>query len=36
VHLERVGVVGELTNRMRGRVFSYRRYVEVLGSELSA
>jgi Fic family protein len=35
-HLERVGVAGELTNRLRGRVFSYRRYVEVLGSELSA
>ena len=26
--------VGELTNRRRGRVFSYQRYVEVLGSEL--
>ena len=24
----------ELTNRRRGRVFSYQRYVEVLGSEL--
>jgi Fic family protein len=35
-HLERVGVVGELTNRQRGRVFSYSRYVEVLGSELEA
>ncbi|HUF80258.1 MAG TPA: Fic family protein [Burkholderiales bacterium] len=35
-HLERVGVVGELTNRQRGRVFSYSRYVEVLGSELRA
>lgn len=35
-HLERVGVVGELTNRQRGRVFSYSRYVEVLGSELGA
>jgi Fic family protein len=33
-HLERLGVVGELTNRLRGRVFSYSRYVEVLGSEL--
>ncbi|MGE3342573.1 MAG: Fic family protein [Vicinamibacterales bacterium] len=34
VHLERVGVVGELTDRKRGRVFSYRRYVEILGAEL--
>jgi cell filamentation protein, protein adenylyltransferase len=33
-HLERVGVVSELTKRQRGRVFSYRRYVEILGSEL--
>ena len=33
-HLERIGVVGELTQRRRGRVFSYRRYVEILGSEL--
>lgn len=33
-HLERIGVVAELTKRQRGRVFSYRRYVEILGSEL--
>lgn len=33
-HLERIGVVGELTNRQRGRVFSYRRYVEHLAAEL--
>jgi Fic family protein len=33
-HLERIGVVGEITSRRRGRVFSYRRYVEILGSEL--
>jgi Fic family protein len=33
-HLERTGIVSELTNRRRGRVFSYRRYVEILGSEL--
>ena len=33
-HLERIGVVGEITNRQRGRVFSYRRYVEILGTEL--
>jgi len=33
-HLGSAGVVGELTNRRRGRVFSYRRYVEILGSEL--
>jgi Fic family protein len=34
VHLERAGIVGELTNRQRGRVFSYRRYVERLAAEL--
>jgi Fic family protein len=33
-HLERIGVVAELTNRQRGRVFSYRRYVEELAAEL--
>jgi Fic family protein len=32
-HLERVGIVGEMTNRQRGRVFSYRRYVEILAAE---
>jgi hypothetical protein len=26
--------VAELTNRQRGRVFSYRRYVEELAAEL--
>jgi len=34
VHLERLGVVAELTNRQRGRVFSYRRYVDELTAEL--
>jgi Fic family protein len=33
-HLERIGVVAELTNRQRGRVFSYRRYVDILADEL--
>ena len=33
-HLETLGIVGELTNRQRGRVFSYRSYIEILGSEL--
>ena len=33
-HLERLGIVGELTNRRRGRVFSYRRYVDELTVEL--
>jgi Fic family protein len=32
-HLERIGVVQELTMRQRGRLFSYRRYVENLASE---
>ncbi|MBY0401979.1 Fic family protein [Myxococcota bacterium] len=29
-HLERIGIVTELTNRRRGRVFSYARYVAIL------
>ena len=32
-HLEELGVVAELTNRQRGRVFSYRGYVEALAAE---
>jgi Fic family protein len=34
VHLEGLGVVTELTSRQRGRVFSYRRYVDGLTAEL--
>ncbi len=34
VHLEREGIVAELTNRRRGRVFAYRRYVDELAAEL--
>ncbi len=30
VHLERLGIVSELTNRKRGRVFSYTRYIGIL------
>jgi Fic family protein len=33
-HLAGLGVVTELTNRQRGRVFSYRRYIEELTAEL--
>jgi Fic family protein len=33
-HLERIGIVGEVTNRQRCRVFSYRKYVEELAAEL--
>jgi Fic family protein len=33
-HLERIGVVSELTSRRRGRVFSYERYVDLLTAEL--
>ena len=29
-HLERLGVVAELTRKQRGRVFSYVRYIEIL------
>jgi Fic family protein len=35
-HLERMGVVGEVTNRKRGRVFSYLKYVGELTAELVA
>jgi Fic family protein len=35
-HLQRIGIVAELTNRRRGRVFSYRRYVEELTAELES
>lgn len=35
-HLERLGIVTELTNRKRGRVFSYRSYVEELAAELES
>ena len=34
-HLETIGIVGEVTNRRRGRVFSYRRYVKELAAELT-
>lgn len=33
-HLERLGVVAEITNRQRGRGCSYRMYVEELAAEL--
>jgi Fic family protein len=33
-HLESEGIVAELTNRRRGRIFSYRRYVDLLGAGL--
>jgi len=36
VHLERIGVVGELTNRQRGRVFSYGKYVQELAAEMES
>ncbi len=32
-HLDRIGVVAELTSRQRGRVFSYQRYVHGLVAE---
>jgi len=33
-HLEQIGIVGELTNRQRGRVFSYGKYVQELAAEM--
>ena len=35
-HLERISVVGELTNRQRGRVFSYSEYVKELAAEMES
>ncbi len=35
-HLADLGIVIELTNRQRGRVFSYRRYIAELTTELEA
>lgn len=34
VHLERLGIVRELTSKRRGRVFSYARYVEILSERM--
>lgn len=34
VHLQRLGLVSELTARRRGRVFAYRDYVALLNAEL--
>ena len=36
VHLERLRIVSELTNRKRGRVFSYTRYIDILNEGISA
>ena len=36
VHLQRLGLVGELTERQRGRVFAYLDYVALLNAELDA
>jgi Fic family protein len=35
VHLERIGVVAELTSRRRGRVFAYDHYIGVLNEGMS-
>ena len=35
-HLQRLGLVGELTERQRGRVFAYHDYVALLNAELNA
>jgi Fic family protein len=34
VHLERLGVVRQLTSRRRGRVFSYANYIEILNERM--
>jgi Fic family protein len=35
-HLERLGIIRELTSRKRNRIFSYARYLEIMnqGTEL--
>ncbi|HKB82177.1 MAG TPA: Fic family protein [Burkholderiales bacterium] len=35
VHLERLGVVAELTRKQRGRVFSYARYADILNEGMT-
>jgi hypothetical protein len=35
VHLERIGIVSELTSRQRGRVFSYTRYTGILNEGMA-
>jgi Fic family protein len=35
VHLERLGVVSELTRKLRGRVFSYTRYADILNEGMA-
>jgi Fic family protein len=35
-HLQRIRVVSELTNRQRGRVFSYGKYVKELAAEMES
>jgi Fic family protein len=34
-HLERIGVVAELTSKQRGRVFSYARYADILNEGMA-
>jgi Fic family protein len=34
VHLQRAGIVSEITDRRRGRVFTYRRYVDLINAGL--
>jgi len=34
-HLERIGVVSELTRKQRGRVFSYARYAKILNEGMA-
>ena len=35
VHLERLGIVAELTRRQRGRIFAYSRCVDILNEGMS-
>ena len=35
LHLERLGVVAELTRKQRGRVFSYAHYVDIVNEGMT-
>ena len=35
VHLERLGIVAEITSKRRGRVFSYAKYTGILNEGMS-
>jgi len=34
-HLERLGIVAEVTRKQRGRIFSYARYADILNEGMA-